>query len=109
MIKKPFAMFGAGVLALLMCSSGFGRQATEFTTADLEKMVQELSKYLPDDPRMTYPVLCVVEKNEDVNAYASPFFAKDAPKGQKPRANMTVFTGLFKWMNNDVRPRRNRT
>ena len=103
MIKKPFAMFGAGVLALLMCSSGFGRQATEFTTADLEKMVQELSKYLPDDPRMTYPVLCVVEKNEDVNAYASPFFAKDAPKGQKPRANMTVFTGLFKWMNNDVR------
>ena len=103
MIKKPFAMFGAGVLALLMCSSGFGRQATEFTTADLEKMVAELSKYLPDDPRMTYPVLCVVEKNDDVNAYASPFFAKDAPKGQKPRANMTVFTGLFKWMNNDVR------
>ena len=96
-------MFGAGILALLMCSSGMSQQATAFTTADLEKMVQELSKYLPDDPRMTYPVRCVVEQKEEVNAYASPYFPKDAPKGQKPQANMTVFTGLFKWMNNDIR------
>jgi predicted Zn-dependent protease len=100
-------IFGAGLLALVAASSVMAKQSapqiTEFTTADLEKMVAELSKYLPDDPRMTYPVLCVVEKNDDVNAYASPFFAKDALKGQKPRANMTVFTGLFKWMNNDVR------
>ena len=103
MIKKPFAMFGAGVLALLMTSSAFAKQDVKFTTADLEKMVTELTKYLPEDPRMVYPVKCVVETNEEVNAYASPFFAKDAPKGTKPTAMMTVFTGLFKWMNNDIR------
>lgn len=98
---------GTGLLALLVAAGALARQdapkASEFTTADLEKMVKELTKYLPEDNRLIYPVRCVVEKNDEVNANASPFFPKDAKKGDKPIATMTVYTGLFKWMNNDIR------
>ena len=102
-MKKPFAMFGAGVLALMMCSSAVAGQTAQFTTADLEKMVAEISKYLPEDPRLTYPVKCVVEEKADVNANASAFYPDPKKKEGKPTARMTVYTGLFKWMNNDIK------
>ncbi|MEI7576062.1 MAG: hypothetical protein WCK51_04155 [Armatimonadota bacterium] len=102
-MKKPFAMFGAGVLALLMCTSAVAGQSAQFTTADLEKMVAELTKYLPEDPLLQYPVKCFVIENPDVNANASAYYPDEKKKEGKPLARMRVFTGLFKWMNNDVR------
>ncbi len=79
------------------------QDAPKFTTADLEKMVAEITKYLPEDPRLAYPVKCVVEQNVDVNANASAFYPDPNKKTGKPTARMTVFTGLFTWMNNDMR------
>lgn len=102
-MKKPFAMFGAGVLALLMCSSAVAGQTAQFTTADLEKMVAEISKHLPEDPRLQYPVKSFVVENLNVNANASAFYPDEKKKEGKPTARMRVFTGLFKWMNNDIR------
>jgi predicted Zn-dependent protease len=102
-MKRPFAMFGAGILALLMCSSGRAQDTVKFTTADLEKMVAEISKYLPEDPRLNYPVKCFVVDNPDVNANASAFYPDENKKEGKPTARMRVYTGLFKWMNNDIR------
>lgn len=94
---------GIGALTMLMCSVGLGQQAAKFTNADLEKMVKEITKYLPEDPRLNYPVKCFVVEKEDVNANASAFYPDEKNKVGKPTARMIVYTGLFKWMNNDVR------
>lgn len=71
--------------------------AQSFTQQDLEKMVAEMTPYLPQDPRLSYPVKCTVVDKEDVNAYAS-VYVDPAKKETKPQASMTVFTGLFKHM-----------
>jgi tetratricopeptide (TPR) repeat protein len=75
-----------------------GQQQQTFTLADLQKMVDELKPYLPEDPRFTYPIKCVVENIEKVNANASIEFDPKGDKDQKPRAKMTVYTGLLTFM-----------
>ena len=95
---------GVAVLALSSISFARGgtRQQATFTVADLQKMVDELKPYLPEDPRFTYPIKCVVENKPDVNANASVEFDPKAPKDAKPQAKMTVYTGLLTFLG-DIR------
>ena len=95
-----------GAATMLLASISFAKGGTpeqaKFTVADLQKMVDEMKPYLPEDPRFTYPIKCIVEDRKDVNANASYFFEKDAPKDAKPQAKMTVYTGLLDFMK-DIR------
>ena len=96
-----------GIAAMTLTSTGFARGGTHhqqatFTVADLQKMVDELKPYLPEDPRFTYPIKCVVEDKKDVNANASVEYDPNAPKGSKPQAKMTVYTGLLTFLG-DIR------
>ena len=80
-----------GVAALFLTTASFARQSTQapkqtFTVADLQKMVDELKPYLPDDPRLAYPIKCVVENKEEVNANASVEVDPKAAKDAKPLA-----------------------
>jgi tetratricopeptide (TPR) repeat protein len=79
-------------IAFALSSIGYGQS---FTQADLEKMVRELEVHLPQDPRLTYPIRCVVETKDEVNAYASAYYDKSKGDKAKPQASMTVFTGLI--------------
>jgi tetratricopeptide (TPR) repeat protein len=96
-----------GAAAMLLASISFAKGGTHqqqatFTVADLQKMVDELKPYLPDDPRLSYPIKCVVVEKKDVNANASFEFDPKAPKDAKPQAKMTVYTGLLDFMK-DIR------
>lgn len=95
-----------GAAAFLLTSVSFARGGTRqqatFTVADLQKMVDELKPYLPEDPRFLYPIKCIVEDKPDVNANASIMFDPKAPKDAKPQAKMTVYTGLLTFMK-DIR------
>ena len=88
--------------AFLLTSISFARGGTHqqatFTVADLQKMVDELSPYLPEDPRFAYPIKCIVEDKNEVNANASIIVDPKAPKDAKPQAKMTVYTGLLTFM-----------
>lgn len=90
------------MLSSLSMAKAGGQQQQTFTVADLQKMVDELKPFLPEDPRFTYPIKCVVENVEKVNANASIEFDPKGPKDQKPRAKMTVYTGLLTFMK-DIR------
>ncbi|MBS1703746.1 MAG: M48 family metallopeptidase [Armatimonadetes bacterium] len=92
---------GAAFFVLSSFSLAGGRQQ-KFTVEDLQKMVDELKPYLPEDPRFTYPIKCVVVDKKEVNANASYEFDPSGPKDQKPRAKMTVYTGLLDFMK-DIR------
>ena len=95
-----------GAAIFLLSSIGFSRggthQTATFTVADLQKMVDELKPYLPEDPRFAYPIKCVVEDKKEVNANASIEIDPKAPKDAKPQAKMTVYTGLLTFMG-DIR------
>ena len=93
---------GAALLSLTAVGFAGGNRQQKFTVEDLQKMVDELKPYLAEDPRFTYPIKCVVVEKEDVNANASYEFEPGAPKDAKPRAKMTVYTGLLSFMK-DVR------
>lgn len=92
----------AVLFSLSAASFAGGHRQQKFTVGDLQKMVDELKPYLAEDPRLVYPIKCVVVDKDDVNANASFEFEKDAPKDAKPRAKMTVYTGLLDFMK-DVR------
>ena len=106
-MKINMKWMSLGAAALLLTSIGFARggvrhhQAT-FTVAELQKMVDELKPFLPDDPRFSYPIKCVVEDKKEVNANASYEVDPKAAKDAKPQAKMTVYTGLLGFMK-DIR------
>jgi hypothetical protein len=85
-------------LLLSLSLLALGASATEFTQADLEKMVVELDRVLPENPNYKYPVHCSVEENDQVNAYAT--YVKE---GADKRAKMVVYTGLVKGVQGDLR------
>ncbi|MEI8281061.1 MAG: M48 family metalloprotease [Armatimonadota bacterium] len=107
-MKFNMKWMSVGAAAILLTSVGFARggahhQQATFTVEDLQKMVDELKPYLPEDPRFAYPIKCVVVDKKEVNANASfdPVDPK-APKDTKPQAKMTVYTGLLDFMK-DIR------
>lgn len=93
---------GAALFIFSSLSFAGGKGQESFTVADLQKMVDELKPYLPEDPRFTYPIKCVVVEKNDVNANASIEIDPKAPKDAKPQAKMTVYTGLLTFMK-DIR------
>ena len=95
------AFFSLGTISHASANHWGTKQQT-FTVADLQKMVDELKPYLPEDPRLTYPIKCVVVEKDEVNANASFEEEAGAAKDAKPRAKMTVYTGLLKFMK-DIR------
>jgi tetratricopeptide (TPR) repeat protein len=101
-MKNTMKWISVGAAALLLSSMVFADGRTQdqrkFTVADLQKMVDELKPYLPEDPRFAYPIKCIVEDNKEVNANASFIYDEKAPKGSKPQAKMTVYTGLLTFM-----------
>lgn len=105
-MKFNLKWMSVGAATILLSSTGFARggnqQQATFTVADLQKMVDELKPYLPEDPRFTYPIKCIVEDKPDVNANASIVYDPNAPKDAKPQAKMTVYTGLLTFMK-DIR------
>lgn len=101
-MTRKLKWIGIGAAVLVLSSSSFANRGNRyqqtFTVADLQKMVDELKPYLPEDPRFSYPIKCVVVEKPDVNANASVEFDPKAPKDAKPTAKMTVYTGLLTFM-----------
>ena len=97
-IQLKWIAVGAAMLTLSSLSFAGSKPQQTFTVADLQKMVDELKSYLPEDPRFAYPIKCVVVEKDEVNANASVEIDPDAAKDAKPRAKMTVYTGLLKFM-----------
>lgn len=101
-MKANWKLMFVAAAAFLLTSISFARGGTHqqatFTVADLQKMVDELSPYLPEDPRFAYPIKCIVEDKNEVNANASIIVDPKAPKDAKPQAKMTVYTGLLTFM-----------
>ena len=96
--------FAVGAAMMTMVAMGFaaGHQQAKFTVEDLQKMVNELKPYLAEDPRLAYPIKCVVVDKKDVNANASYTKSDSTAKDAKPQATMTVYTGLLDFMK-DIR------
>jgi len=89
---KPF-------LTLFLFLAIFAKSmAADFTLADLQKMVTELDKVIPENPKYKYPVACSIVEKDDINAYAT---VRD--ENGSPRASMVVYTGLVKAINGDQR------
>lgn len=101
-MKANWKLMFVAAAAFLLTSISFARGGTHqqatFTVADLQKMVDELSPYLPEDPRFAYPIKCIVEDKNEVNANARIIVDPKAPKDAKPQAKMTVYTGLLTFM-----------
>lgn len=93
-MKTKFIASAAVLLSVFQI--GYAQTKPTIKQADLEKMVKELMPYFPEDPRLGYPVKCVVEQKDSVNANASAYFDPAKPKNQKPIAKMTVYTGILK-------------
>jgi hypothetical protein len=72
--------------------------AAEFTQADLQKMVTELDKVIPENPKFKYPIKCSVDKDDEVNAYATL-----TKEGEDHRATMVVHQGLVTAIGGDER------
>ncbi|HWA83933.1 MAG TPA: M48 family metalloprotease, partial [Fimbriimonadaceae bacterium] len=72
--------------------------AREFTASDLEKIVTELDKVIPENPDYKYPIKCSIVDKDEVNAYATL-----TKEGTAKRSTMVVFTGLVTKMDGDVR------
>ena len=96
--KWMFVAAAAFLLTSISFARGGTHQQATFTVADLQKMVDELSPYLPEDPRFAYPIKCIVEDKNEVNANARIIVDPKAPKDAKPQAKMTVYTGLLTFM-----------
>lgn len=86
----------SGLALLTLTQIGFAQSKPTFKQEDLEKMVKELTPYFPEDPRLAYPVMCVVEQKAEANANASAFKDPSNPSEKRPRAKMTVYTGILK-------------
>ena len=72
--------------------------AKDFTQTDLEKIVGELDKAIPENSAYKYPIKCSIVDKDDVNAYATL-----TKEDKDLRATMVVFTGLVKDMAGDER------
>lgn len=72
--------------------------AATFTQADLEKMVTELDRVIPENPTYKYPVKCSIVDSKDINAYATI-----TKEGDDKRSTMVVFTGLVTAIDGDQR------
>ncbi len=83
------------VAALAMSKAAF---AKEFSQADLEKMVAQLDKVIPENPKLIYPVKCEIVTKDELNAYATA-----RKEGDGKRATMVVFTGFIKAVDGDER------
>lgn len=70
----------------------------DFTQADLEKMVKELEGYTTKNPEYVYPIKATLEKDPNVNAYAT---VEETPD-KKLQAVMVVYTGLVEHTKGDV-------
>jgi predicted Zn-dependent protease len=88
--------------AFLQASKSPVIDAKTFTQADLEKMVTELMPAYAKDPRLTYPIRCVVDDVDDVNAYANAYFDPNDKKKQ-PQAQMTVHRKLITFLGGEIR------
>jgi tetratricopeptide (TPR) repeat protein len=95
-LKMKMKWIASGLALLTLAQIGWAQSKPTFKQEDLEKMVRELTPYFPEDPRLTYPVMCVVEQKNEANANASVYFDPAKPKNQKPQAKMTVYTGILK-------------
>ncbi len=85
---------------LIACSSFAQTSATAtITKEDLEKMVKELSAYLPENPKYKYPIKCFVVDDKEPNAFATI----DDPKLPQPQSEMHVNTGILKLVNGDLK------
>lgn len=89
------------LVSLLAGLASFSTSAA-FTQADLVKMVRELEAFAPKNSRYEYPILCEIEENDQVNAYATAIF-DPKNQGAKPRAKMVIWTGLVRHVNGDQR------
>lgn len=92
--RKCFAVT-LPVLLLGLAGSAF---AKDFTQADLEKIVAELGKVIPENPDYKYPIKCTIVDKNEVNAYATL-----TKEGADKRSTMVVFTGLVKQIGGDER------
>lgn len=86
------------LLALLCFAPRVPAWAGDFTQADLEKMVSELDKVIPENPHYKYPVNCSIVESDEVNAYAT--WKKE---GDDRRSTMVVYSGLVKAIGGDQR------
>lgn len=84
--------------SLLVLSLGAPALAADFGQSDLEKMVNQLDKVIPENPHFLYPVKCSIIDKPVVNAYATL-----TREGDDKRSTMVVYSGLVKAMNGDER------
>ncbi len=94
LLKRAFFF----VLPSLALSPAAFASRVEFTQADLEKMVVELDKVIPENTNFKYPIKCTLVDKDVVNAYAHV-----EKEGDNYRAAMVVYTGLIKHSGNDIR------
>jgi predicted Zn-dependent protease len=85
-------------LSLLFLGLALPAHAGDFTQADLEKMVAELDKAIPENPNYKYPIKCSIVEKDDVNAYATL-----TDEGADKRATMVVYSGLLKEVKGEER------
>jgi hypothetical protein len=85
-------------LSLLFTGSAVHAAASDFTQSDLETIVTELDKAIPENPQYKYPIKCSVVDKDDVNAYATL-----TKEGTDLRSTMVVYSGLVKAMGGDKR------
>lgn len=86
----------AGVVACLAFRAP--ALAADFGQPDLEKMVVQLDKVIPENPKFLYPVHCEIKDEDIVNAYATV-----RKEGDGLRSTMVVYTGLIKAIDGDQR------
>lgn len=84
----------------LVAALALGALGAEFSQADLEKMVRELESVANHNDKYTWPIVCKIEKNNRINAFATAIDKKD---GKKPQATMVVFTGLVDHVKGDLK------
>ncbi len=85
-------------LSLLFVSPLAIASHAEFSQADLEKIVVELDKVIPENKNFKYPIKCTLVDKNEVNAYAHV-----EKEGKDYRAAMVVFSGLVKSAKGDVK------
>ncbi|MBI5708331.1 MAG: M48 family metallopeptidase [Armatimonadetes bacterium] len=86
-------------LNLALFAASVAAMGADFTNEDLQKMVRELEAVAGHPGDYNWPIECRVEKNDQVNAYATAIDKKD---GKKPQATMVVFTGLVDLAKGDL-------
>lgn len=83
---------------LLLAPLSFTAWAQGLTQPQLEKMVTELDRVIPENPKYKYPIKCSIVEKDAVNAYATL-----TKEGDDRRSTMVVYTGLVKAMNGNER------